>query len=357
MKILFNLSHLPTFHAKSLAERPFGGTTGGVIHLAEALDKLGQEVVVLTLMENPPSSKPLYWPIKKYSSLGPVDALISVRGWQGILWPIEAKKKFYWTGNVYTSSNTYGLGDLRVIERLDAFLPKSEWQAKAICEASGFPLQKTHVLSNGVHMQDFSGSEERSRKRLIYASTPSRGLQFLPYIFSELKKKHPELELYIYSSFDRYSNVWPVPEIDVDKWYVKTLDGLKKLAGCHVYPSILQKDLAREFMKSTILAYPNQVLESCCNTTLQAQAGGCAIVTSDLASLPETVGKAGLLIRGTPGKGTYLQKFVDACDRILSDEVFFQELSKNAIDQTKDLDWSTIAQKFLNYLKNSHGLS
>ncbi len=75
--------------------------------------------------------------------------------------------------------------------------------------------------------------------------------------------------------------------------------------------------MAREFMKSAILCYPNTFAETSCITAMEAQAAGCAIVTSKLAALPETVANAGIMIEGEPGSPAYLDSFSTAVDVFL----------------------------------------
>jgi glycosyltransferase involved in cell wall biosynthesis len=357
MKFLFlSTAHKP-LHAYVLNERPFGGGTGNIVHFARALKNLGHEVYVTTRLENPPSSEPHYLFWQQAYEIDSVDVLIGFMGWESLfIFPIQYKKCFYWTGDNMSNPRTLGLGDKRVINKLDRLLLKSSWQTSTVCEASGFPLDKTHLLPNGVNLEDFRGIETRHRKRLIYASTPVRGLTFLPDIFQDIKQRHPDAELYVYSSFDRYMLDWKgLPAAEDDK-FKSTFQALASMKGCFVNKSILQKNLARELMKSAILMYPTHFFETCCNLTLQAQAAGCVPITSDLASLPETVKDAGLLIKGTPNDAAYRRAFVDGVDRLLSDDALFNKLSAKGMDAAKHFDWKNRAEAFIEYLSNEHGL-
>lgn len=352
MKILFLPENLPAFHAKTLEERPMGGVTTGIIRLAEALDALGHEVAVLSLYKTPPVSKPLYLPMNQYEKFGMADVLITIRGWRPIFYQIPYKMCFFWTGDTASNLNTIGIGDRRVVDKLDALLVKSVWQAEGICEASGFPIEKTHLLSNGVYLPYFEGTEKRHRKRLIYSSTPVRGLQYLPRIFRHLKTKHPELELIVFSSFDRYSGKWPPADDHEDREFERIFKEVAALPDCQIHKSILQKDLAREFMKASVLAYPTNFHETSCITAMEAFAGGCPIVTSKKAALKETVGDAGILLEGDAGSEAYFKDFTASIDRLLTDDVHWSQMSEKGLKRAKDFDWNVRAKELISYINS-----
>lgn len=345
MRIVFFPVDCCPFHGKTLEERPLGGTETAVIRLAEALENLGQDVTVLSQFPAVPETRPAYIPVARAQNLGKIDILIVVRGWLGLTVPFDYKRCFFWTGDAYDNVHTFGLGDRRLIQRLDGFLAVSQWHADTMCRSSGFPREKTLVLRNGINLADFQGAEKRA-KRLIYSSSPLRGLNYLPEIFLELKTRHDELELYVFSSTTTYRPEWPPVTSNAYDGEV-----LRKLPGCHLLESIPQKCLAREFMKSSILAYPTNFEESSCITAMEAQAGGCVPVTTALAALPETVGDGGVLIEGKAGTRTYFENYVEACHRLLSDPGYFQKLSQRGIERARHFGWQERAVELLDYLR------
>lgn len=354
MKIVFVAVDALPFYAKSLDERPLGGSTTAVIGLAEALQSLGHEVIVVTNYQNPPPSLPVYMSIDQFYRIKECDVLIIVRGWRRIFFlpPIEYKKRFLWTGDSYDKHITIGMGDKRVSNIYDGLFLKSHWHADSFSQVSGYPRDKIKILRNGVDLNYFEGKEIRLRKRLIYSSLPHRGLIYLPNIFLELKEKHSDLELHIFGNSGRSSEEWTPDHQIPDIHFEKLLEVLRGIPGVFVHGSILQKKLAREFMKSSILAYPCNYEETCCSTALEAQAAGCAIVTSNLGSLPEAVGNAGILIKEAPGSELYFRKYIEAIDKVLTDEDLFQRLSSAGLQRAKYFDWKLTAENLLYYLKD-----
>lgn len=356
MKIVFYPQSCVPYNANTLDERPIGGVETGIIRLSFAMRARGHQVVVFTPDKNPPKSDPPFVPIAAAQQMGPVDVFIVIREWIPLVYNLPAKKKFFWTGDAFDQVHSFGIGDKRVAEIIDGALLISDWHADSLCKASGFPREKAYVIRNGVHLPYFEGSEERVRKRLIYSSTPFRGLQFLPSIYAELKKKHPDMEMHVFSAYKVYEGPRGY-DARLEQQYEQLKQELQRLPDVYVHGNVLQKELAREFMKSSILAYPNTFAETGCITAMEAQAAGCAIVSTDLAALKETVGDAGVLISGEAGTPEYNKEFIEVTDRMLSDDEYWKGFSEAGRERAKTLGWDEVARRFEEYLKTEHGLS
>jgi glycosyltransferase involved in cell wall biosynthesis len=356
MRIVFVARQCVPFHAESLIQRPLGGTETAVIRVARALHDMGHDVTVMSPVLDPPPGRPAYVTCTDaaLAQLGPVDVLVAVRDWTILLSDIEARVRLFWTPDSFDVPQTFGIGDKRVSARIDALLVGSRWHATSLCGRSGFPLDKAWVLGCGIHAPDFAGTEQRRRKRLIYSSTPFRGLSLLPSIYRRIKVLHPDAELHVFSGYATYKNGPGGNEMPWQKEWERLAGELRTLPDCIVHDNIRQCELAREYMKSSVLAYPNAINETCCITAIEAQAAGCAIVSSHRAALPETVAGAGLLIAGLPGTQQYEDQFVDAVDRLLRDDELFSNCSaagrRRALEQ---LNWTAVAARFAGFAANA----
>ena len=357
MKIVFFPTQCLPIHGKTLEERPLGGTESAIIRLAKTLYEMGHDVRVISEFDKPPVTAPLYMPRTAIKHLGPVDALISIRNWNPLLLPIDAKKRFFWTGDAHDQPHSIGIGDKRIADKVDGFLCASQWQAEMFAESSGFPLEKTWTIRYGIHAPYFEKEVSKNRKRLIYSSTPYRGLAHLPKIYNSIKSKHPDCELHVFSGYKVYDNGSGQYNEQAEREFEVLSKLLNALPDCYLHGNVNQEQLALEFQKSAVLAYPNTFAETGCITALEAQAGGCAIVSSKLGALPETVGDAGILIDGTPGSEEYDNAFVDAVDKLLSNDKEFEKYSNRGLERAKDFSWEAIAGKFVDYLKENHELS
>lgn len=346
MKIAFYAGKCLPIHARSLDERPLGGTETGIIRLAEILQQHGHDITVFTSHWNPPPSVPRYLPHEQAKQMGPFDIFISIRDWWPAFLDIPSAQRWFWTGDCYDQYINFGLGDKRVVARIDRFLTVSNWQAQQLCEVSGFPLEKTCVIGNGVHLPYFEGQETRARKRLIYTSAPYRGLELVPPLLMELRKRHPDLEFQIFSGFQIYSGTTPFQGPEAAE-YDKLCWFLKSIPGCLIHGNLKQQDLAREYMKSTVFFYPNFYGETSCITAIEAMAAGCVPVTSSLGALPETLGNGGFAVSGIPGSHEHTQNFIETTDRLLSDNDLFNAYSQNALSRAKtQFSWEHVADRF-----------
>ncbi len=126
-KLAFYTGNCLPIHALSLEERPLGGTETAVIHVARILQQRGHEVTVFTMHDFPPPSTPRYLPCASLFDPrsgfqdNPFDLLISVKDWKAAYFPTPARKRFYWTGDGADQFANFGIGDKRVIDRLDCF--------------------------------------------------------------------------------------------------------------------------------------------------------------------------------------------------------------------------------------------
>ena len=352
LRIAFHAAGNIPFHGKSLEERPLGGTETGIIRLAESLNKRGHEVVVFSAYENPPETNPKYFHVSEINDHGKFDIVVIVQNWKAAFATVPAKHRFFLTGDGPEQYLNYGIGDRRTVNLFTKLLTVSNWQAKTLCAHSGFPIEKTWYIGNGIHPEYFKKEVEKKRKRLIYSSSPNRGLKFIPDLYNTLIKKHPDLEIHIFSSAKMYSG-YAAGEAQLAPIVPEIVSRLKELPNCHYHESTLQKDLAKEFMKSSILFYPCDFPETSCITAIEAQAAGCAVLSSNYCALPETVADAGILIRGKPGSSEYLRSYLAAADILLSDDELLERLSKRGKERVaKHYHWDHVAERFEAVLEN-----
>ena len=347
MRVVFSPASCIPFLSNTLLERPLGGTESSVIRLAEALVAEGIDTYVTTPFDNPPLSSPRYISDRSLHLLGDVDAWIIVRDWRAAFAPIKAKRRFFWSGDAYDQVVNIGLGDKRVSSRFDALLAVSEWQKESTVKASRFPVEKTKILRNGIYLPNFKDVLPRNRKRLIYTSTPYRGLEHMVTLFPKIKEQVSDAEFVVCSGYEVYADHAGRADPALLKEWEELRRKLAKIDGITIRGNLKQQELAKELLQASVLAYPNTFAETSCISVLEAQAAGCVPVTSNKAALPETVSNAGVLISGEPGEDEYDRNFIDSCVKLLTDDAHWQNLSNAGIAKSKNEGWENRARDLL----------
>jgi glycosyltransferase involved in cell wall biosynthesis len=166
-------------------------------------------------------------------------------------------------------------------KRFDKIVFVSHWQKQQFRDYMGLPASASVVLKNAI-----TPIEEHTKPidkiRLVYFSTPHRGLNLLYAAFVELAKEFSNLELNVFSSFDLYA--WPERDIQ----YQELFEKLEAHPQINYSKSVSNDQIREELKRNHILAYPSTWEETSCLVLIEAMSAGLLCVHSSLAALPET---------------------------------------------------------------------
>lgn len=170
-----------------------------------------------------------------------------------------------------------------------------------------FLAPKLSIGSNGIKsdaiMQhdplSLSRNPPRHPKRLIWASSPDRGLEALLLIFARAREFEPELELRVFYGFDNWDAFIAknpgCPQAKMRARIVALLDQ----PGVTWHGRIPQPRLHEEFLQAGIWAYPSTFCETSCIACMEAQALGAIPVTNHYWAVRDNV-QYGVKIPGDP---------------------------------------------------------
>lgn len=205
---------------------------------------------------------------------------------------LDPKKKWIWyEHNLSHDPESAVLSDPDFRNKLASIVFVSHWQMEKFNLYNGVPYAKSVVIENAITPIDvdtekkFSGRLVRPIK-LIYHTTPHRGLAILIPVFEQLVKMCPfPIELDVYSSFELYG--WK----QRDQQFEKLFDFAKTVPGVTVHGSVPNEQIREALKTADIYAYPSIWQETSCLSGIEAISAGCFVVTPNLAALPETLGK------------------------------------------------------------------
>jgi glycosyltransferase involved in cell wall biosynthesis len=221
------------------------------------------------------------------------------------------------------------------------FVCVSNWQKSQFIKYLKLPEHKITVIRNGG--ADYFTFNKQKEKTLIYASTPFRGLEHVPYIFKQILQHHPDCKLKVFSGMKLYGM-----EDSIE--FKKIYNELKTLPNTYYHEPISHKELANEFKKACILLYPNIWEETSCVTLIEAMRSGCYPIISDIGALPETAINYGTIVKLTgkydpkgwiPTK-EFLDNFANSSIQVLNN-YNLSYIEQMSIDSCKYYDWEAIS--------------
>lgn len=186
-------------------------------------------------------------------------------------------------------------------EKIDRVIALCEWHQRHLERMHPFLKGKVTIGSNGIKLDMMREVEpqERNPHRLMYASSPDRGLVPLLSIFKRVREFVPDAELHCFYGLDNIQKIVKNrPDLLQYRGFATDLKKLLKQPGVTWHGRVGQKQLFREWLKSGIWCYPcSQFPETSCITCMEAQALGAVPVFSPRAALAENV-KFGVPVDG-----------------------------------------------------------
>ena len=216
----------------------------------------------------------------------------------------------------------------------------SYWQRDFYCMTYGIPFSKTRVIRNSIEPFPVH-TKPKDIINLVYFTTPHRGLELLCNVFPHIRKKYPNVNLKVISSFDIYG--WK----DRNKDFVPLYNTLSEMDGVTYSPSIPYNDMREVLKDCHIFAYPSVWLESSCRCLIESMSAGLVCVHPDLAALTETSGNLTFMYNMHEDHNMHMNIFfANLCSAIdqYNTEVMQDRLKiqKTYIDSFHNLDYYKI---------------
>lgn len=206
------------------------------------------------------------------------------------------------------------------------------------------------ISSNGVRVDliDDLQPVERNPKRLIYSSSPDRGLDSLLKIFERAREYVEDLELHIFYGLDNIEKIsakfgsrlpWK-PSFD-------TVEKAKQMPGVTWHGRTGQRELYQEFMKSGLWVYPTDFTETSCISSMEAQCLGAIPITRPYWATLDNV-KHGVFIEGSPRNDALIRaRYVDTIVRLTSNPAGQEMIRQPMMAEAKyRCDWWRVAEQW-----------
>lgn len=160
------------------------------------------------------------------------------------------------------------------------------WQMNQYQTMLGIPQdQKTCVIDTAINpFSSIQKPDPKEEIRLIYTSTPQRGLNILVPVFKKLCEKYDNIVLDVFSSYKIYG--WA----DGDSKFEELFEECRSHPKIN-YHGFASNEVVREHVaKAHIFAYPSIWPECNSRSLIEAMSAGCVCVHPNFAGLSDTSG-------------------------------------------------------------------
>ena len=185
----------------------------------------------------------------------------------------------------------------------------SNWQMARYQAKYNIPFSRSTVLLNATDPipVDISGRQTEKIK-LMYTSTPHRGLEILVPVFAKLCEKYDNIELDVFSSFKIYG--WE----QRDEQYKDLFEACKNHPKINYHGSVPNAQIREALTQSHIFAYPSIWLETSCIALMEAMSAGLLCVHPNYGALPETAANWTNMYNWHEDLNTHAQIFYNVLD-------------------------------------------
>lgn len=258
---------------------------------------------------------------------------------------LENKKNIVWQHLNVDQDNVQLMSDNSFVDKIDQFVYVSNWQYEKYRHAFNIPENKSRVIKNAIRKIEFIPKIKTEKIKLIYTSTPWRGLGVLLDAFEKLNRDDVELD--VYSSTVIYGKGYhQMTQGMYDALFAKA----KRMKNVNYMGYASNDGVRKAVQKAHIYTYPSIFEETSCLSALEAAAAGCKLLVTNYGALYETCSEWATYVPFTSDREVLVDKYAKELNRVIDnykhDDPMHEEQSKffnkfwsweNRIPQWRDL--------------------
>jgi len=266
----------------------------------------------------------------------------------------EDKINILWQHLNYDQPNVKLMQDRKFVDSIDYFIYVSHWQYNRFREVYKIPEYKSFVIKNATHAFEPVKKESlmitSDKIKLLYTSTPWRGLIILLKAIEVLNKTRDDFEVDIYSSTKIYGSKFD--ENEKDK-FTDLFDKCKNTKNVNYHGYTFNGEIRRAVEKAHIYAYPSIFEETSCLAIIEAMAAGCHVVTTNYGALPETCGEFATMIEFDSSGQNLIERYAETLNSVIDNyknNLYKDDLEMQIKYYNKNYSWETRIQEWINFL-------
>jgi glycosyltransferase involved in cell wall biosynthesis len=264
------------------------------------------------------------------------------------------KINIVWQQLSYDQPNVQYMKDRKFVDSVDYFVYNSHWVFEKFRTYFKIPEYKSFVIKNSTHTFD-KIEKNNERLKLIYTSTPWRGLGVLIRAIEKLNKTRDDFTLDVYSSTKIYGDKFE--ELEGDK-FKPLFDMCKNTKNVNYIGYGTNEEIRKALETTDILTYPSIFEETSCIAAIEAMMAGCHVVTTNYGALPETCSEFATMIEFNPTLDL-VNSYADALSNVMDNYkagVYKEDTQLQTQFYKKFYSWETRIEEwkgFLNYVRSN----
>ena len=215
-----------------------------------------------------------------------------------------------WLHHSYDQQAVHNMGVKAYVDQVDYFVFVSDWQFEKFRYIHSVPESRCIVIKNAIPAMQ--PRRKPDKVKLIYTSTPWRGLDVLLDAFALLDRDDVELD--VYSSTLIYGSKYHTQN---HAEYSALFDRAAQQKGVNYKAFAPNRDVREALQNAHIFAYPSIWEETSCLAALEAAMAGCSLVTTNFGALYETLAQWPRYVGYDSNKRLLASNFARALDHAI----------------------------------------
>jgi glycosyltransferase involved in cell wall biosynthesis len=251
-----------------------------------------------------------------------------------------------WNHHNIDQPAVFNMASKEYIKSVDYFIYVSHWQFEKYRYQFGIPERKSLVIQNAV--DEFTAHVKPKKIKLIYTSTPWRGLNILLECFQRLDRDDVELD--VFSSTSIYGPDFDKKNASI---YAELFDRARNMRHVNYRGFASNEDVRIALQNAHIFSYPCIWEETSCLSAIEAGMAGLNLVTTNLGALYETCGSWARFISYDSNNSNLITKYTHALNKTI-DQFWEKENQAKLSEQSKYFNqfygWSGRIKEWENFL-------
>lgn len=228
-----------------------------------------------------------------------------------------------------------GKFQLRGMKKSKMIISVSEYTKNELIKVLKISEEKIKVIHLGVDTHLFKkkiAPRPDNTKNILFvgSSAPWKNLHTLVKAIYKVRKKLPNVKLV------KIGPTWKGEEKLIELIRKLNLDDTIKFVGY-----VPDKDLPNYYSSADVFVFPS-LYEGFGFPPLEAMACGCPVISSNAASIPETVGNAGIMVNPMDVDG-----LAEAIIKVLTNDALKEEMIKKGLKRAQEFNWEKTARETL----------